>query len=193
MNLAVGGFAAKAILVLLVLAAVAVTTRARYKAVLRLGPGIRTTARYRWAFLPSRAARLHRRLQVVAGVCIDALGGTHKEPRRRLRRQRASTPEADALSGAQRQVRNVIDEAIALDKQLVAASKATGAERRQRLKALAGEIDRLEGTARRLLSALRHATASAGPVAPDSVLDQRPEAQLVEPPEPAGDARRGDG
>jgi hypothetical protein len=189
MNLALGGILAKVVVVLLILAVVAVATRVRFNRVLRLGPGIRTPARFRWAFLPSKAARLHHRLQVVVAVCLDAVGGKHKAPRRRARRRAPTTAEAEALSTSQQHVRSVIDEAVSIDKRLIAASKASGGTaKRQAIQAIDREVARLEGTARRLLGELRQATARAGPVAPDLVLDDRADAARVEPAEPNTEA-----
>lgn len=177
-NLAIGGVFAKVLIAVFVALIVAGLIRSRFVRVLRLGRGLRTPVRYRWAFFASRAARLHRRLQVVAGVCLDALGGRLKPSRDERRARRRGDPGATPVRVAERRVRAVIEEAVSLDTRLAETPRAG-------LRPLSDEVARLEATAKRALAELRHARADRGPVAPDTVLDERPASTQVEPPDHA--------
>jgi hypothetical protein len=180
LNLAIGGLFTKGVAAVLVLLAITLFLRARVLHVLRLAPGLRTPVRWRWALIPSRSARLHRRLQVVAGVCLDALGSRAKPPGR-LRRRRGPVPEP--VDDAHRQLRALVDQAVELDTRLGRNHRAntTARERRAALRGLADEVDQLESSARAALARLRHAKAETGTVLPDRIIDERPAATTVEP------------
>lgn len=182
MSVAIGGFFLKAILIVLVMLAASVVIRARFRGVLRLGPGIRTPLRYRWAVIPSRAARLHRRLQVIVGVCVDALteaGGS--TTRRSAKRRRAGAGTGEPVADAHGEIQSTIDEAAEVDAQLVPTSKARGSssDRRKRWQALDADVARVEARARRALSRLRQAAAETKSLAPDTVIDERPDADAI--------------
>lgn len=183
LNLALGGLFTKGVAAVLVLLAVGPFLRARVLHVVRLAPGLRTPVRWRWAVIPSRAARLHRRLQVVAGVCLDALGGRAKPPGR-LRRRRSVIPEP--VDDAHRHLRDLVDRAVELDTRLGHHHRTSGTSRTRRaaLRELATAVEQLESSARSALARLRHAKAETGSVQPDLVLDERPAAAAVEPDAP---------
>ncbi len=169
MSLVAGGLVGKLIAVTALLLVIAWLARSRIVRSLSLGPGVHTALRYRW-LLPSRAARLHRRLQALVRACLDAAATIPAAPRRRWRRRQATV---DPVAGAARSLLETVDEAVQLDKILFeAAGHRAGSPAHKRALASAAEgVTRLEETARRRIAALRHARAEYATVPPDDVLD----------------------
>ena len=121
-----------------------------------------------WLWSPGTAAALHRRLRYVcqlsAPMASQAAGG------RRLRRRRAA-----GLDGISRLAEEVLAEAVALDRELVATNYLPrGLPRAQALAEVEARVRNLESSARRVhqLSARRTQLARPGGLA-DLTLDQR--------------------
>lgn len=95
----------------------------------RVTPGAPTSAPTSWLATPSTGARLHRRLRGAVQVA------------------RASAEAADAAPHLADIAHELEGEAVALDHHVVIASRLRGAEGRARMRALSGQVARVEQVA----------------------------------------------
>jgi hypothetical protein len=122
----------------------------------------------RWLWSPSEAATLHRRLRSVCQL-LDSLSRP-PAPTRRWRRHKV--PPLDRIAEL---AREVLEEAVVLDRQIVSAScLARGVTRGQALAMLDYEVRAVEDAARRVHQlATRRARLSNPPMPGELSLDQR--------------------
>jgi hypothetical protein len=154
-----------------VLTSAALVTAESLRRANRLMPG-RTTATsppLRWLWSPGAAAGLHRRLKsachLVAGLARPL------EPGGRWRRRRPAPP----VDGIAQLARDVLEEAVILDRQVVSASYvARGVPRAQTMASLEYQVRAVEDAARRVHQLATRRALLARPPVPDALsLDQR--------------------
>jgi hypothetical protein len=130
----------------------------------RVAPDRRSPAPTTWLWSFRRSALLHRRLRGVCEMAVQAsVPASGPTPRRPWRRQ------PDVPSPLERVAADLIERAVAVDDQLVAADRLAGRWRRAALSRIESEIRELELAASRLaaLSAtLRRQLEHAGALPP---------------------------
>jgi hypothetical protein len=126
---------------------VALSIRSRLHRSLRLVPGRRVDVPWRWRWSLRRPAVLHRRLQHACQVVLAATGGAGAARARSGRRRRRRDQDTSILqtTGAA-----LLDQAVILDRRLVAADRGGPAWRRLHLRSLASEVAALEASSLRL-------------------------------------------
>jgi len=122
----------------------------------------------RWLWSPSSGALLHRRLRSVCQL-VGSLAGP-PSPSRRWRR-----PKAVPVDGIAQLAKEVLLEAVVLDRQVVSAhSLARGALRAQAMADLDFQVRGVEDAARRVHQLATRRSQLARPPTPDALsLDQR--------------------
>jgi hypothetical protein len=113
----------------------------------RVSPSVRSEAPVLWLWSPTRAARLHRRLQKAVSAARYGLGLDHG------RRSRPASPQLSEL------VDDLQLQAVAVDRQVVVASRCPPTVRTRLLRALADQTGDIERLVERVLEA---ASATAG-------------------------------
>jgi len=151
-----------------VLTGAAFFTTASLRRANRLLPGHGTTSPpLRWLWSPSAGAALHRRLRAACQL-VGSLAGP-VAPRRRARR-----PSARQVDGIADLARDVLQEAVILDRQVVAASYYRGADRADAMAALDHQVRAVEDAARRVHQLAHRRAQLAQLPAPGTLsLDQR--------------------
>lgn len=115
----------------------------------RVDPRVSSPAPLRWVVWPTEPARLHRRLRGAVGA-TTALG------------PRIDDPQA----GSPHQIRQEIAaQAVVLDRDLVAASRLAGPQRRQAMRTIRPYTRELEVLSRRLIELQHRADTPYGPAA----------------------------
>jgi hypothetical protein len=174
-----------------VMTSVALVTAESMRRANRLMPGrtAATSPPLRWLWSPGSAAGLHRRLRSTCQLIGSLATPLAASQRRRRRRGRKNAMPEDGIA---RLAREVLEEAVILDRQVVSASYVVrGLPRAQALAALDYQVRAVEDAARRVHQlATRRAQLSRLPGVDTLSLDQRisaMEAALSEltPPPPA--------
>ena len=114
----------------------------------RVGPGrAATSAPLPWLWSPGIAATLHRRLRSACQLA-GAVVSSHPEPPRRRWAKKSPPPPSDSIVDL---AREVVNEAVALDRELVTTSwLARGIPKAQALAALGYRVSAIEDAARRV-------------------------------------------
>ena len=113
----------------------------------RVSPSVRSEAPVLWLWSPTRPARLHRRLQKAVAAARYGLGLGHR------RRARSSSEQLQEL------VDDLERQAVAVDRQVVVASRCPATVRNRLLRALSDQTSDIEHLVERVLEA---ASAAAG-------------------------------
>lgn len=154
-------FFGKVTVVLVVLCGMALLVLARVRRRLRVSPRVATDAPLRWLVSPQLPARLHRRLQ----GAVRAVRSAIRAPSRRPGRPRPAATAATRLGA------DLEQEALAIDRRIVAMSKLGSGERRRALEHTAAEVTRIEQLARRVADLARDERARPALVAGGTALD----------------------